>query len=67
MSQCKWNYRIDRVRLEMIGESPEKEFVKHAALLNIQIILNLTIAPVREILGMIINLLDVNGCLMKLR
>ena len=49
----------------MIGERPEEEFVKHTALFDIQIILNLTIAPIGKILGMIINLLGVNNRRMR--
>ena len=67
ISQGRWNYGINRVRLEMVGEGPEEEFVEHTALFNVQIILDLTVAPVGKILRMIIDLLRVNGCLVRFR
>jgi len=53
-------YGIDRVGLEVVRERSKEQLVEDTSLLNVQIVLNLAVTPVREVLWMVINLTTVN-------
>ena len=45
---------VNRVLLEMVGESSQEEFVEYTALFNVEIVLDGRVAPVRQVLGMVV-------------
>lgn len=50
-----WIMSVDRVCLEVIGQCSEEEFVEDTSLIDGKIVLDFRIAPVRELLGVIVN------------
>lgn len=47
---------VDAVRLEVIGECPKAQFVEDTTLINAEIVLDFTEAPVCEVLGIVVDL-----------
>ena len=43
----------------MTWESSKEEFVENTTLFDVQIILNLAVAPIGEVLGMVVGLIEV--------
>lgn len=46
---------VDGVRLEVVGQCPEKELVEDTSLIDGQVVLNFGVAPVGELFGVIID------------
>jgi len=47
---------VDAVRLEMVRECSKAQLVKDTSLIDAQIVLDFTIAPVRQVLGIVVDL-----------
>ncbi|KAI6756178.1 hypothetical protein HG530_011914 [Fusarium avenaceum] len=50
-----WVVRVDRVALEVLRESAQEELVEYAAMVDIEIIVNLLVAPVRQVTRVVIG------------
>jgi hypothetical protein len=51
---------VDAVRLEMVRECSKAQLVKDTSLIDAQIILDFTVAPVRQVLGIVVDLKTVS-------
>lgn len=51
-----WEMSVDRIALDMVRECPEHELVEHAALVDTEVIVSLSVTPVGQVLRMVINL-----------
>jgi len=58
---------VNGVALVMIWESAEEELRDNTALLHIQVILNFVVAPIRQVLSVIINLIVAMSSVQYLR
>jgi hypothetical protein len=47
---------VDAVRLEMVRECSKAQLVKDTSLIDAQIVLDFTIAPVCQVLGIVVDL-----------
>jgi hypothetical protein len=47
---------IDAVRLVMVRECSKAQLVKDTSLIDAQIVLDFTVAPVRQVLGIVVDL-----------
>jgi hypothetical protein len=47
---------VDAVRLKMVRKCSKAQFVEDTTLVDAEIVLNFTVAPVGEVLGIIVNL-----------
>jgi hypothetical protein len=54
---------IDAVRLEMVGECSKAQFVEDTTLVDAEIVLNFVVAPICEVLGIVVDLSILANCL----
>jgi hypothetical protein len=47
---------VDAVRLEMVRECTKAQLVKDTSLVDAQVVLNFAVAPVRQVLGIVVDL-----------
>jgi hypothetical protein len=47
---------VDAVRLEMVRKCSEAQFVEDGTLVDAEIVLNFIVAPIRQVLGIIVDL-----------
>lgn len=51
-----WVVRVDGVRLEVVREGPHRELVEHTSLIDVKVIADLIVSPVREVTRVVIDL-----------